>query len=168
MSEGARRAGDVGPRRDRRLGQGRRARPTPPEARRHRLLLGRPDRLAVLGPQPERQGGRGLVRPARRRRRRAAPEAPDRPRRRRSRPRCSAFTAGPTRAFRSRRSRRVRKALKDADKPVEIVLYPETPHGFNADYRPSYRKDKAEDGWKRMLSGSRRTAWREEIARWNP
>ncbi len=34
---------------------------------------------------------------------------------------------------------------------VEIVLYPETPHGFNADYRPSYRKDKAEDGWKRML-----------------
>jgi carboxymethylenebutenolidase len=30
-------------------------------------------------------------------------------------------------------------------------LYPETPHGFNADYRPSYRKDKAEDAWKRML-----------------
>jgi carboxymethylenebutenolidase len=45
----------------------------------------------------------------------------------------------------------MRKALKDADKPGEIVLYPDTPHGFNADYRPSYRKDKAEDGWKRML-----------------
>jgi carboxymethylenebutenolidase len=45
----------------------------------------------------------------------------------------------------------MRKALKDAGKPCEIILYPDTPHGFNADYRPSYRKDKAEDGWKRML-----------------
>jgi len=45
----------------------------------------------------------------------------------------------------------MRKALKDGGKPCEIVLYPDTPHGFNADYRPSYRKDKAEDGWKRML-----------------
>jgi carboxymethylenebutenolidase len=46
----------------------------------------------------------------------------------------------------------MQKALKDAKKPSEIVLYPETPHGFNADYRPSYRKDKAEDGWKRLLA----------------
>jgi carboxymethylenebutenolidase len=45
----------------------------------------------------------------------------------------------------------MQKALKDAGKPCEIVLYPDTPHGFNADYRPSYRKDKAEDGWKRLL-----------------
>jgi carboxymethylenebutenolidase len=45
----------------------------------------------------------------------------------------------------------MKKALKDAKKPGEIVLYPDTPHGFNADYRPSYRKDKADDGWKRML-----------------
>ena len=67
-----------------------------------------------------------------------------------SRPRCSAFTAGPTRAFPWRRSRRC-GALKDASKTAEIILYPDTPHGFNADYRPSYRKDKAEDGWKRML-----------------
>ncbi len=42
-------------------------------------------------------------------------------------------------------------ALKDAGKDAEIVLYPETPHAFFADYRPSYRKEKAEDGWKRML-----------------
>ena len=93
--QGARRPGDVRPRRDRRLGQedrqGRHG-----EARHHRLLLGRPDRLAVRGPQPEPEGGRGLVRPAGRRARRAAPEAPDRPGRRRSRPRCSASTAGPT------------------------------------------------------------------------
>jgi carboxymethylenebutenolidase len=46
---------------------------------------------------------------------------------------------------------RMRAALKDANKPGEIVLYPDTPHAFYADYRPSYRKDKAENGWKRLL-----------------
>ncbi|MBL8170237.1 MAG: dienelactone hydrolase family protein [Acidobacteria bacterium] len=43
-------------------------------------------------------------------------------------------------------------ALKDAKKPSEIILYPDTPHGFHADYRPTYRKDKAEDGWKKLLA----------------
>ncbi|MFI5455456.1 MAG: dienelactone hydrolase family protein [Isosphaerales bacterium] len=46
---------------------------------------------------------------------------------------------------------KMRTALKEAGKTAEIVLYPDTPHAFFADYRPSYRKDKAEDGWKRML-----------------
>jgi carboxymethylenebutenolidase len=46
---------------------------------------------------------------------------------------------------------KMKKALTDAGKTGEIQLYPDTPHGFNADYRPSYRKDKAEDAWKRML-----------------
>src|SRR3954466_3853392 len=41
---------------------------------------------------------------------------------------------------------KMKKALKDAMKPCEIVLYPDTPHGFNADYRPTYRKEQAEDG----------------------
>ena len=41
---------------------------------------------------------------------------------------------------------------KAAGKTVEIVIYPDAPHGFNADYRPSYRKADAEDGWKRMLA----------------
>lgn len=41
--------------------------------------------------------------------------------------------------------------LKEYKSKSEIILYPETPHGFNADYRASYRKDKAEDAWKRML-----------------
>ncbi|MGA3002767.1 MAG: dienelactone hydrolase family protein [Acetobacteraceae bacterium] len=41
---------------------------------------------------------------------------------------------------------------KAAHKTVDIVIYPDAPHGFNADYRPSYRKDAAEDGWKRMLA----------------
>jgi len=40
----------------------------------------------------------------------------------------------------------------EAGKTVKIVIYPDTPHGFNADYRPSYRKAEAEDGWKRMLA----------------
>lgn len=46
---------------------------------------------------------------------------------------------------------RMRKAVKDAGKTAEVVVYPDAPHGFNADYRPSYRKEAAEDGWKRML-----------------
>jgi carboxymethylenebutenolidase len=40
--------------------------------------------------------------------------------------------------------------LKTGGKPSEIVVYPDTPHGFNADYRPSYRPQQARDGWKRM------------------
>ncbi len=36
--------------------------------------------------------------------------------------------------------------------PCDIVLYPDTPHGFNADYRPSYRPAAAKDGWQRMLA----------------
>jgi carboxymethylenebutenolidase len=46
----------------------------------------------------------------------------------------------------------MRDALKGAGRTAEIVVYPGTPHGFNADYRPSYRKTEAEDGWKRMLA----------------
>jgi carboxymethylenebutenolidase len=44
----------------------------------------------------------------------------------------------------------MRKALKAANNPSEIVVYPDTPHGFHADYRPSYRKEQAQDGWKRL------------------
>ena len=33
----------------------------------------------------------------------------------------------------------------------EFVVYPDTPHAFHADYRASYRKGPAEDGWKRCL-----------------
>ena len=47
---------------------------------------------------------------------------------------------------------KMRDALKAAKKKAEIVIYPDTPHGFNADYRPSYRKEAAEDGWKRLQS----------------
>ncbi len=44
----------------------------------------------------------------------------------------------------------MRKALKAGGNTSEIVLYPDTPHAFFADYRPSYRKEQAEDGWKRL------------------
>ena len=33
-----------------------------------------------------------------------------------------------------------------------MIVYPETPHAFYADYRPSYRKEAAEDGWRRLLA----------------
>jgi carboxymethylenebutenolidase len=45
---------------------------------------------------------------------------------------------------------KMRAALKAANKEAEIVVYPNTPHAFYADYRPSYRKDQAEDAWKRL------------------
>jgi carboxymethylenebutenolidase len=45
---------------------------------------------------------------------------------------------------------KMRAALKAANKPSEIVVYPDAPHGFFADYRPSYRADAAKDGWKRL------------------
>lgn len=38
------------------------------------------------------------------------------------------------------------------DKKSQIHVYDGMPHAFNADYRPSYRKEAAGDGWKRMLA----------------
>ncbi len=46
----------------------------------------------------------------------------------------------------------MREALKAAgNTTAEIKVYPDTPHAFYADYRPSYRKEQADDGWKRLL-----------------
>ena len=39
-----------------------------------------------------------------------------------------------------------------AAKKSEFVVYPDTPHAFHADYRPSYRKVAAQDGWKRAVA----------------
>lgn len=44
----------------------------------------------------------------------------------------------------------MRRALKAAGSPSEIIVYPGAPHAFHADYRPSYRRESAEDGWKRL------------------
>jgi carboxymethylenebutenolidase len=43
-------------------------------------------------------------------------------------------------------------ALKADGKTAEFHIYPDAPHGFLADYRPSYRQDAAEDGWARMIA----------------
>ena len=50
----------------------------------------------------------------------------------------------------------MKKALAEGSpsaKASSFVVYPDAPHAFHADYRPSYVKDAAEDGWKRC------TAW---------
>ena len=44
----------------------------------------------------------------------------------------------------------MRDRLKGCSTSSEIVVYPEAPHAFHADYRPSYRQKEAEDGWKRL------------------
>jgi carboxymethylenebutenolidase len=41
-------------------------------------------------------------------------------------------------------------------KASEFVVYPDAPHAFHADYRPSYRKEAAEDAWKRAVAWFRR------------
>ena len=45
----------------------------------------------------------------------------------------------------------MRAALKAAgNTSAEIIVYPDAPHAFYADYRPSFRKEAAEDGWMKM------------------
>ncbi|QIL78649.1 dienelactone hydrolase family protein [Diaphorobacter sp. HDW4A] len=50
---------------------------------------------------------------------------------------------------------KMKAALKEgssAAKASEFVIYPDAPHAFHADYRASFRKEAAEDGWKRALA----------------
>ena len=37
-------------------------------------------------------------------------------------------------------------------KRSEFIVYPDAPHAFHADYRPSYQKEPADDGWRRCLA----------------
>lgn len=49
----------------------------------------------------------------------------------------------------------MKKALAQGDaaaKASEFVIYPDAPHAFHADYRPSYREEAAKDGWKRAVA----------------
>jgi len=50
----------------------------------------------------------------------------------------------------------MRARIRQAGGRSEIVVYPDTPHAFHADYRPSYRAEPAQDGWKRMQEWFRR------------
>ena len=51
---------------------------------------------------------------------------------------------------------KARDAARGAGKIVEIVVYPDAPHAFHADYRPSYRAEAAKDGWEKMLAWFKR------------
>lgn len=44
----------------------------------------------------------------------------------------------------------MKAALAANHKVADFKIYPGAPHGFHADYRPSYRKDAAEDAWQQM------------------
>jgi carboxymethylenebutenolidase len=46
----------------------------------------------------------------------------------------------------------MRQALAKGESDSEIVVYEGAPHAFFADYRASYRKEAADDGWKRLLA----------------
>jgi carboxymethylenebutenolidase len=46
----------------------------------------------------------------------------------------------------------MKAALAAAGKTADFKIYPGAPHGFHADYRPSYRKEAAEAAWGEMVS----------------
>lgn len=46
----------------------------------------------------------------------------------------------------------MRAALKASGKANEIKLFPGAPHGFHADYRPSYREEAASDAWAQAVA----------------
>ena len=47
---------------------------------------------------------------------------------------------------------RMKAALATAGNQSEFVVYRDAPHGFHADYRPSYREGPAKDGWQKCLA----------------
>jgi carboxymethylenebutenolidase len=51
---------------------------------------------------------------------------------------------------------KMRTALAAEKNPSEIVVFPDAEHGFNADYRPSYRAEDAKEGWRRCLAWFRK------------
>lgn len=54
-------------------------------------------------------------------------------------------------------ARKFIELVKQAGNPnVDIVVYPGAGHAFHADYRPSYKADAAQDGWKRCVAWFRK------------
>jgi len=51
---------------------------------------------------------------------------------------------------------KMRAALAAAKQPSEIVVFPDAPHGFHADYRPSFREAAARDAWAQCLAWFRK------------
>lgn len=52
--------------------------------------------------------------------------------------------------MRDRLASRNENRLKPSTSKSEIIVYPDAPHAFFADYRPSYRETEAKDGWQRL------------------
>lgn len=46
----------------------------------------------------------------------------------------------------------MREKLQGCGGSSQIIVYPDAPHAFHADYRPSYRQADAEDGWQKLLN----------------
>lgn len=46
--------------------------------------------------------------------------------------------------------KQMRDRLKKSSSKSKIIVYPNAPHAFFADYRPSYREKEAKDGWHRL------------------
>ncbi|GAX45413.1 twin-arginine translocation pathway signal protein [Tolypothrix sp. NIES-4075] len=46
--------------------------------------------------------------------------------------------------------KQMRDRLKSSSSKSEIIVYPDAPHAFFADYRPSYRERDAKQGWQRL------------------
>src|SRR5947209_13332548 len=61
-----------------------------------------------------------------------------------------------------------RAAVKAVGRPSEIVVYPNTPHGFHDDYRASYRNEQAEDGWRRLQAWFKQHGGGEQDALLHP
>jgi carboxymethylenebutenolidase len=47
---------------------------------------------------------------------------------------------------------KMQAALAAAKSPSKVVVFPDAPHGFNADYRPSYRPETAKEAWQQCLA----------------
>ncbi|BAY21397.1 twin-arginine translocation pathway signal [Calothrix sp. NIES-2100] len=45
---------------------------------------------------------------------------------------------------------KLKEQLKSSSSKSEVIVYPDAPHAFLADYRPSYRETEAKDGWERL------------------
>ncbi len=125
--------------------QGRQYRPS----RHHRLLPRRPHGLGICRPQQRIEGRRFLLRTSGRCAEPALAEEPDATRRRNEGAGARTLWRG-----RYRHSRRYRRgaegSARQGQQAREFKIYPAAPHGFHADYRASYRKEAAEDGWNSM------------------
>ena len=122
------------------------------QARHHRLLLGRPHRLALRRAQRELKAGVAWYGRLDGTRTALHPQHPLDVAAELKAPVLGLYGGADEGIPQRRSSRPMRAGAEARARSPEIVVYPDAPHGFHADYRPSYREADAEDGWKRMLA----------------